>query len=146
MDSVPLRIGDADRDRTVERLRTALAEGRLTTEEFEDRMGKALQAHYQSDLDELLLDLPAPSAPVPGPGGTVEVKKTGELSRGRVTWGVVNAVIWPATIITLFATSWNYWWLLFIPCMLMPALAGVLGVDHHHDHHQHDHHRRRLDR
>ncbi len=58
MDDVPLRIGDADRDRAVECLRTAMAEGRLTYDEFDERLGIALNAKFESDLEPLFADLP----------------------------------------------------------------------------------------
>lgn len=40
-------------------LQTAMAEGRLTVEELEERIEHASQAKYQSELDVLLADLPA---------------------------------------------------------------------------------------
>lgn len=67
---VPQRIGDADRDRAAERLREALAEGRLDTPEFEERLERALSAKTQADLEPLFIDLPAAAEPpgqLPGP-------------------------------------------------------------------------------
>ncbi len=61
-----LRASDAERDATVLRLQTAFAEGRLTDQEFDDRMRTALAARTHADLDELVGDLPgAARAPVP---------------------------------------------------------------------------------
>jgi Domain of unknown function (DUF1707) len=65
--SPELRIADADRDRTVERLRTAAAEGRLDPDELEDRVSRALSARTQSDLDAVLRDLPKPAVAVAQP-------------------------------------------------------------------------------
>jgi hypothetical protein len=59
-DDVPaLRASDADRERTVALLREHAAEGRLTLEEFTERMGAAYRATTQQELEELGRDLPA---------------------------------------------------------------------------------------
>jgi len=53
-----LRASDADRERTVVLLREHAAEGRLTLEEFTERMSAAYRATTQAELDELARDLP----------------------------------------------------------------------------------------
>jgi hypothetical protein len=59
-DELPvLRASDADREQIVTRLRDASAEGRLTLEEFVERMTNAYGARTHSELDELVSDLPA---------------------------------------------------------------------------------------
>ena len=54
-----IRASDADRDRAAALLREHHAAGRLTAEEFHDRMDQALQAKTLGEIDELLADLPA---------------------------------------------------------------------------------------
>ena len=64
-----LRAGDGDRDAVAEQLREAHAEGRLTIEELEDRLGKTYAARTFADLAPLTADLP------PRPfGGSVRVQ------------------------------------------------------------------------
>jgi hypothetical protein len=53
-----LRASDAERERTVELLRTHAVDGRLTLEEFADRIDKAYAARTRDELDELGRDLP----------------------------------------------------------------------------------------
>jgi hypothetical protein len=60
-----IRASDQERDATVERLRDATGEGRLTLEEFSDRMERASTAKTRAELDVLLTDLPAAGGPVP---------------------------------------------------------------------------------
>jgi Domain of unknown function (DUF1707)/2TM domain len=60
-----LRASDADRDRVAERLRAAAGEGRLTPEELEDRLERALSARTEGELGPLVADLPGPPRPRP---------------------------------------------------------------------------------
>lgn len=53
-----LRASDADRDRVVERLRDAVAEGRLDMEEFEERLEAAYKSRTYAELEPLTRDLP----------------------------------------------------------------------------------------
>ncbi|MFI1013259.1 DUF1707 domain-containing protein [Streptomyces sp. NPDC020965] len=60
-----MRASDSDRERIGELLRDAVAEGRLTMEEFEQRLEIAYQARTQGELEPLIRDLPATgTAPV----------------------------------------------------------------------------------
>jgi hypothetical protein len=52
------RASDADRERTVALLREHHAAGRLTAEEFSERLDKAYAAKTLGELDDLLADLP----------------------------------------------------------------------------------------
>jgi hypothetical protein len=58
-----LRVSDADRERTAERLRVASAEGRLTAEELEERLERAFGARTEAELEPLTSDLPVPRIP-----------------------------------------------------------------------------------
>jgi hypothetical protein len=57
-----LRISDADRDQAIARLSEHFQAGRLTTEEFDERSGKALQAKTGRELAVLFTDLPPAQA------------------------------------------------------------------------------------
>lgn len=52
------RISDADRERAVERLHEALAEGRITVPELEARLGAVYAAVHEADLRLPLAELP----------------------------------------------------------------------------------------
>ena len=53
-----LRAADADREATSERLRHHHAEGRLDTEELQERIDRCYQAKTVGELERLLVDLP----------------------------------------------------------------------------------------
>ena len=57
-----LRASYEDRDRVVDTLRTAGGDGRLTAEELDTRVERALSARTQGELAALVADLSAPSA------------------------------------------------------------------------------------
>jgi hypothetical protein len=65
VDQQKMRASDRDRQQVVERLRGALEDGRLTMDEYVDRMEVAYQAATYGDLAPLCADLPA-SNPVTG--------------------------------------------------------------------------------
>ena len=54
------RIADVDRDRVVAVLRMHCTEGRITLDEFSDRVGDVYNARTQSELDSVVRDLPVP--------------------------------------------------------------------------------------
>jgi Domain of unknown function (DUF4190)/Domain of unknown function (DUF1707) len=55
----------ADRERTMDVLKAAFGEGRLTKEEFDSRSGRVLAARTYADLTAIIADLPS------GAGGPV---------------------------------------------------------------------------
>src|SRR5581483_4675992 len=58
MDELSLRVSDTDRDSAVVALRDHLLNGRLTLEEFGERVGATLAARTAADLAEPRRDLP----------------------------------------------------------------------------------------
>ncbi|HVB91066.1 MAG TPA: DUF1707 domain-containing protein, partial [Acidimicrobiales bacterium] len=57
------RVADADRDGTVTLLREHVVDGRLTLDEFSERVGLALEARTRGELQKAMANLPAPPAP-----------------------------------------------------------------------------------
>lgn len=60
-----MRASDADRDEVADRLREALAEGRLTPEEHAERIDVVYNAKTYAELEPVLSDLPSQHAPQP---------------------------------------------------------------------------------
>jgi class 3 adenylate cyclase len=89
-DPVPpeYRIADTDRQRTVELLRQHCTEGRITLDEFSERVGVAFEAKTVADLQNALRELPVPfGPPVTPPITTSEV--TGRRT-SRWTLGIMS--------------------------------------------------------
>ena len=53
-----IRASDADRDRSAAALREHLAAGRLTNEEFDERLDKTYAAKTLGELNDVMVDLP----------------------------------------------------------------------------------------
>jgi Domain of unknown function (DUF1707) len=88
-----LRISDADRARAAERLQVAMAEGRITMAELEERLAVVYGARYEGELVPPLADLPGPEpagVPVPAvPSGPATVLRAGMATIKRTgAWSV----------------------------------------------------------
>jgi hypothetical protein len=85
-----------DRDRTLDVLKAAFGEGRLTKEEFDSRSGRILAARTYADLTAIVADLPSgPAGPVvPYHGGyyqqLVPMAPTNGLAVGALVCGLAE--------------------------------------------------------
>jgi len=85
-----LRIGDAEREAAASELREHYAHGRLTLDEFSQRLDAVFAARTQRDLQHITSDLPhvrpdnvpLPSAGVGQASGHVSTSRPGGYSRG----------------------------------------------------------------
>ncbi len=68
----PILVSDAERERSIALLREALGEGRLTLEEFTERVGVAHAARTDQELASLARDLPGNPAPELPPAAVSE--------------------------------------------------------------------------
>jgi Domain of unknown function (DUF1707) len=114
-----LRVGDADREAVADSLREHYAQGRLSLEEFNERLNATFHATTQRDLDEIMVDLPhvrTPVAPLPvaaarpNPGGSGS-GNAGPGARGnplRVVLGFV-AVCATLAAVFIFALAPGLW-------------------------------------
>jgi hypothetical protein len=85
----------ADRERTLDVLKAAYTEGRLTKEEFDSRSARVLAARTYADLAAIVADLPAgPAGPVmPYQGyypGMVPAQPTSGLAVGAMVCGIAE--------------------------------------------------------
>ena len=129
-----IRASDADRDRVAALLREHHAAGRLTAEEFHERMDKAFDAKTLGELDELLADLPAIDLyrlpdeslrrPAPLPHQSLLPRDSGGASPSRFPPGTVAMGAWATVTAALVAVwavaavvgggTWFPWWALVV--------------------------------
>ncbi len=85
-----MRASDADRDRTAALLREHHAAGRLTAEEFGERLDRTYAAKTLGELDELLADLPGIDL-YELPDASLDRRRRG--SGGGLPWGGPSLVV-----------------------------------------------------
>jgi hypothetical protein len=126
-----IRASDADRDRATALLREHHAAGRLTAEEFHERMDKALDAKTLGEIDELMADLPAidlyqlPAASLrrgaPGSRRSLMPQDPHEVARFPsgtapvAVWATVTSAlvaIW--VVVAALGGTWFPWWAVIV--------------------------------
>ncbi|HLI15399.1 MAG TPA: DUF1707 domain-containing protein [Acidimicrobiales bacterium] len=106
-----LRASDADRDAAVDELRRHASVGRLTIDELDERIGRALRSKTLGELEDLLADLPVeppePVVPRPQPLWTRPAVRAAALRLGALdlfcvlAWALSGHPVqfWPAWVI-----------------------------------------------
>jgi hypothetical protein len=103
-----LRASDADRESVADRLRHAAAEGRLSTEELEERLASALKARTYAELDSVLVDLPGKKlAPRRAPGRTLAAAHP--VATAIVMAVAAAVVLATITFVLLVGAAWIAW-------------------------------------
>jgi Domain of unknown function (DUF1707)/Domain of unknown function (DUF4190) len=91
--NLSMRAGSADRERAVDVLKAGFTEGRLTQDEYNDRMGRAYSARTYGELTTLTADLPAGAMPAIWPTATPVYQPampTNSLARASLILGVAE--------------------------------------------------------
>jgi hypothetical protein len=86
-----MRAASADRERAVDVLKAGFTEGRLTQDEYNDRMGRAYAARTYGELMALTADLPAGAMPAVWPMHVYQPPvSTNSLARASLVLGVAE--------------------------------------------------------
>jgi len=137
-----IRASDTDRDRAAALLREHHAAGRLTPEEFSERLDRAFAAKTVGEIDDLLKDLPGidlyrlPDAALTRQPRQRQARSSGRGSGSwRAAWGVwltvtaVCFVIWGLTSAPGYV--WPLWvagpWGAIMACSWLTVNAGRGG-------------------
>ena len=128
-----IRASDADRERVVEVLRRNTAEGRITAEEFDERMAAAYEAKTLGALSELTTDLPVDLAEhaqrqkelarKAKPGKALSRQMRQEVS-GIASLGVILTTIW---LVSGGGYYWPAWPLGVIGAITLARLIQMWG-------------------
>jgi hypothetical protein len=90
-----LRASHEDRDRVVETLRVAAGDGRLSAEELDERVERALTAQTYGELSALVVDLPGAQSGVAAtakPKDVLRIDRYGASARRDGRWTVPRRV------------------------------------------------------
>ncbi len=125
-DPASLRAADAERESLAQELREHLLAGRLTSAEFEERVGRAYKATTRGELDRLKDDLPLSPATL----SAELVRRRTRLRRrlvqeasGGITASGVCVAIWLAD-----GASGQFWPVWVIIPTLLPAARNLLRL------------------
>ena len=139
MDSRPsqktqLRIGDAERDRAAAALGDHFAAGRLTNEEFEQRMEQAIKARFNDDLEPLFVDLPRTVEPHVEPKSQQHADIP--LAWAAIFWLAPLFVITAVVAAVVLSAPWLVWiflWMFMITGLFRHRRRYV-GPRHYYHH------------
>jgi hypothetical protein len=116
-----MRASDSDRDAVVSDLSEHLQAGRLTTGEFDERMGRALAARTWGELRDLLADLPAtrlaPQAPA-ARSFSAQPRPLPGRSAPPLIAVLAGIGITTAVLVNVSHGRWGFIWLL-LPALLI---------------------------
>jgi hypothetical protein len=124
-----LRAGDADRAAVADVLGRHMSAGRLTLEEFDERLTRAYAAKTFGELDELTADLPAldrpgredrRTTPAPAsspasvcrPGSSPHGNDIRSAWRGWLTTALIVLTVWATT--SLASWELHYFWPIWV--------------------------------
>lgn len=80
-----MRISDAERERVVAQLNTAVSEGRLTLPEFEERVDGVLRSRTFGEIEPYVIDLPVHQVKAPD---VVEIRNRSSSLKRQGRWTV----------------------------------------------------------
>lgn len=129
VDRQDMRVSDAERQEVAERLRTALGEGRLELDEYDQRVQSAYQAKTYRDLVPLTADLPDVPMPMPPVQGRVrEEQQSAHPNRTVALLSVVFVFIGLSVLLSVASGGVLVpFWPLFIFAFWGLARSGRCG-------------------
>jgi hypothetical protein len=99
-----IRASDGERERVVSYLRDKTAEGRLTHDELDERVGRAYAAVTRGELHRLVRDLPDPPFRTPvhrRPRRGVVIAGVAGLAAFRMVPALAMLLVWTALAVTI---------------------------------------------
>ncbi|CAJ1499906.1 DUF1707 domain-containing protein [[Mycobacterium] burgundiense] len=122
-----VRVGDRERERSIEHLGLAMSQGYLTLLEYDQRVARAVAAETADELHELVADLPVGRIARADP--RTRDRRRAAARRG-VSWHLaayaamltICLTVWLAVGLT--AGAWYFW-------PVWPMLGGAIGVVSH---------------
>jgi len=123
-----LRASDADRDAVVTALSQHYQAGRLTTEELEERTGRALTARTLGELGDLTADLPGPriaEPPRPAPPMAPPAWHGWLGYRAAVPLAAVIAAVVIAALAVGAGVGHHNWLVLLVPALIVARASRL---------------------
>lgn len=125
-DPASLRAADAEREALAQELREHMLAGRLTSAEFEERVGRAYKATTRGELDRLKDDLPLSPATL-----SAELVKRRTLLRRRLLQEASGGITASGVCVAIWLSagaSGSFWPIWVIIPTLLPATRNLLRL------------------
>jgi len=119
-----LRASDADRERVIDALKTAFAQGRLSKSELVRRAAQALESRTYAELAVATAGIAAGRAVTAPPRQPAAPARARPVNGKVIAWAVSVIILSPGLGIAFFAT---YWGSFFILLLIAYVAAGVIG-------------------
>lgn len=119
-----LRASDADRERVIDALKAAFAQGRLSKSELVRRAGQALESRTYDELAGTMAGIPAERAAAAPPRPPAPPVRARPVNWKVVAWVVSAIILLPALSVAFFAT---YYGSFFILLLFGFGAATVIG-------------------
>jgi hypothetical protein len=118
-----LRAADSDRQEVAAALGRHLSDGRLTVEEYDERLAKAYAARTYGDLEALFADLPRPTPPRPvarqapepalAPAGGC-APRSGHVRGAWASWTAVAVLVTAIWLFSSIGGGFHHFWPIWV--------------------------------
>jgi hypothetical protein len=134
-----LRASHADREHVIDVLKDAFAQGRLTRDELDVRVGQTLASRTYADLTALTADLPAGQARPRGPARAPAAREPARPTVSIAAKLGACLAVGPAVLVGAYFTSNDLlakWLFVFVIVYYLALMvAGVVLLDSWHQKH-----------
>ncbi len=120
-----LRASDADRERVIDALKDAFAQGRLTQSELARRAGQALKSKTYADLARATVGIQGGRAATAPPRQHAAAPPARQVNWKVIAWVLSAIIVLPGLGVAFFAT---YYGSLYIMLLLLGIGAAATGA------------------
>ena len=120
-----LRASDADRERAIDGLKDAFAQGRLTNSELTRRAGQALESKTYADLARATAGIPAGRAATAPPRQRAAAPPARRVNWKVIAWVLSAIIVLPGLGVAFFATYYGSFYIMLLLSGFGAAVTGA---------------------
>jgi len=120
-----LRASDADRERVIDALKDAFAQGRLTKSELARRAGQALESKTYADLARATAGIPAGRAATAPPRQHAAAPPARRVNWKVIAWVLSAIIVLPGLGVAFFATYYGSFYIMLLLSAIGAAATGT---------------------
>ena len=120
-----LRASDADRERVIDALKDAFAQGRLTKSELARRAGQALGSKTYADLARATAGIPAGRAAPAPPRQHAAAPPARRVNWKMIAWVLSAIIVLPGLGVAFFATYYGSFYIMVLLWGIAAAASGA---------------------